>query len=167
MEPQQPSPGDDPRLAPIIAYLEQHQERINIEALRKELREAGHPPELVDEAVRRVAGPEASLPRAWPQGLLIVLANLFVAPFAFNLITSLVIAIFPAVTTNVLWSVLPFVAMVVLPVVELLVGGRLRGGPRDFLGRVLIWGASATLAVMGVLLILFGICVAVFMAGYN
>ena len=167
MEPQQPPPGDDPRLAPLIAYLEQHHERINIEALRKELHEAGHPPELVDEAVRRVVGPEASLPPAWPQGLLIVLANLFVVPFAFSLTASLITALFPTANSSGLWLPLPLLVAAALPGVELLQGRRMRGGPRDRLGRALIWGAVATLAVMGVLLILFGVCVAVFIASYS
>jgi hypothetical protein len=48
----QPLPGQagDPRLQPLIDHLAQHKDRINIEALRKQLIEPGHDPVLVAEA---------------------------------------------------------------------------------------------------------------------
>jgi hypothetical protein len=159
IEPQRTPSDDDPRLGPIIAYLEQHRERINIEALRKQLREAGHPPELVDEAVRRVVGEEGQKPPAWPFGLLIALANFVILPFLFAGMVNLLLAIIPAANNNLLWLPLPLLLIAVVPVAQLLIGRRLREGPRDRLGRALIWGGVFTLAGMGLLLLLLGACV--------
>lgn len=162
-----PQPGDDPRLRRLIDYLEQHRQQINVEALRKELLRAGHPPELVDEAVRRVAGDEAGKPRAWPVGLLVMVANLIVmAPLLFGLIGATV-SLVPAANDNLLWLPAPVLLVALIPVGELLAGRRLRGGPRDHLGRVLSWGATFTLIVMGLLLVLFGICVVLVISAFS
>lgn len=158
MQPQPPS-GDDQRLQPLIAYLQQHRGQFNDEALRRQLVEAGHAPALVDEALRRV-GPNASpRPPAWPIGVLIMLANL--------------VAI-PAMGLGLLWlatqspspvgAVLGWLSLGVGPVTllaEALAGSWLARGPRERLGRALIWGVGLTVAATVALGVLaFGVCIA-------
>jgi hypothetical protein len=160
MESQPPS-DEDAALQPLIDYLQQHREQINLEALRKELITAGHPPELVDEALKRIE-PNAVRPSAWPFGLFIMLMNLvsmllFVCPVSwFAMLTIQNSSAFG-------WF---FMALVlVLLIGEIVVGMRFTNGPRDDLGRALIWGASATLVGSIVLTILAcGVC-SIFLRG--
>lgn len=166
LEPQPPA-GDDPRLRPLVAYLEEHRQRVNVEALRKELLRAGHPPELVAEAVRRVAGDAPPRPRAWPFGVLIGLANLLLLPFLFLVLVDLTTSIFPATNDNLLWVPVPLLAVAAVPGAQLAAGLRLRGGARDRLGRALIWGAAIALAGLAVLALLFGICVAIIFVSFG
>lgn len=166
MQPEPPPGGDDPRLRPLVDYLEQHRGQINVEALRKELRSAGHPPELVDVAVRRVVGEQPAKALAWPFGLLVALANLVAIPFPFFGLIGIIVDAFPAANDNFYWLGIPLLAAALIPGAELAVGLRLRGGPRDRLGRALIWGAALTFIGMALLLVLFGICVAVILSSY-
>lgn len=164
MDPQpQPGQADDPRLQPLIDYLAQHKDRINIEALRKQLVEAGHDPTLVTEASRRVSGrdPAVAQPLAWPFGLLIAFLNLMITVPLFFWVADMLANLFRTLNNNLLWLPLPFMLVILPPIVELLVGYRLRSGPRERLGRALVWGGIFTLSTMGVLLLLFGVCVAV------
>ncbi|HMQ33325.1 MAG TPA: hypothetical protein PKD53_21515 [Chloroflexaceae bacterium] len=166
MEPQPPA-GDDPRLAPLVAYLEQHRRQVNVEALRKELLRSGHPPELVAEAVRRVVGAAPPRPPAWPLGALIGVANLLLLPFPFVGLIELIASSFPAANDNLLWLPVPLLVTAAIPGAQLAAGLRLRGGPRDRLGRALIWGAAIALVGMAVLALLFGICVAVIFVSFG
>lgn len=154
-------PDDDPALGPLIAYLEQHREQVNIVALRKQLIAAVHPQALVDEAVRRIEAPRG-VPRtpAWPAGLGIMVLNLALIYPAFFLVT--VIS-----GESVSWAWLPLAGLGLLYVAELVVGLRLRQGPREFLGRALVWGAGFTASVLALLALLFGICVAIVVGLYS
>jgi hypothetical protein len=156
MEPQPPS-DDDAHLQPLVDYLEQHRQQINLEALRKELLTAGHPPELVDEAVRRVQGNPIRKARAWPFGLLIVLANLVVI----GLIEAGLNALIPVLPSpfNVIFGWIAIGSGPVLLLGEIIVGARLSNGPRERLGRALIWGAVFSVLFTVVLIILaLGAC---------
>jgi hypothetical protein len=156
-----PDQADDPRLQPLIDYLHQHKERINIEALRKQLLEAGHEAALVDAAYQRVTGhaPGNAKPMAWPFGLLIAIVNLGVTLPLALFMGDWLTRIFPVLNDNLLW--LPVMLMVIglPPVAQLLIGRMLKGGPRDRLGRALMWGGIFTMVAIGGVLLLFGACV--------
>lgn len=166
MEPHAP-PGDDPRLQPLVGYLEQHQGQFDRAALRQQLIDAGHPPELVDTAVARVGGAPQRKPLAWPYGLLVMLANLIVIPPLFGGAAGLIGALFPASTNDLLWLIAPLLIGGAPLVAELAVGLRLRGGPRDRLGRTLIWGVAFTMITVALLALLVGICIAVLFGGFS
>ena len=156
MEPE--TSATDAALQPLLEYLEAHRAQVNLAALRAELLAAGHAPELVDEAVRRV---EASTPRkalAWPFGLLVMLANFVVI----GVLQSLLFALASLLPSFAFIAILGWVIVGLWPlyfVGEIVVGARLTNGPRDRLGRALIWGGIFSLILpilLGVLF--FGIC---------
>ncbi|NTU82718.1 MAG: hypothetical protein HGA45_25670 [Chloroflexales bacterium] len=157
----QSSVGDDPRLQPLVEYLEQHQRQINLAALRKQLLEAGHPADLVAEAVRRVEAGSPRRPLAWPLGLLVMLANIVVLPPLFAGLAGLTTSISPTSNDSLVWLIPPLLVAALLLGGEFVVGLRLRGGPRDRLGRTLIWGAAFTMIAFALLALLFGICLAI------
>jgi hypothetical protein len=164
-----PDQADDPRLPPLIDYLNQHKDRINIEALRKQLLDSGHEAALVDAAYQRVTGqaPGNTKPLAWPFGLLIAMLNLgLTVPLAFFL-ADLQTSVFPALNNNLLWLPLPIMLIALPPIIQLLVGRRLSGGSRDRLGRALVWGGIFSLIVIGSLLLLFGACVVIIIGLYG
>jgi protein-S-isoprenylcysteine O-methyltransferase Ste14 len=164
MEPHASSGPDDAALQQLVDYLEQHRHHVSLEALRRQLLDAGHPPELVAAAVARVGGTPVQKPVAWPFGLLIMLANLVLLPILFGGLASLVTSLFPASNTNGLWLIAPLLAMGLALGGELIIGRRLTDGPRDRLGRALVWGAAFTLIALALLALLVGICVAVLFA---
>lgn len=164
-----PNQADDPQLLPLIDYLNQHKDRINVEALRKQLLDSGHEAALVDAAYQRVTGqaPGNTKPVAWPFGLLIALLNLGLAvPLAF-LVADLLTSAFPALNNNLFWLPAPIMIVALPPIVQLLVGRKLSGGPRDRLGRALVWGGIFSLIVIGSLLLLFGACVVIIIGLYG
>lgn len=158
MEPV-PPPGGDPRLQPLIDYLEQHRRQITTPALRAQLLAAGHPPELVDEAVRRVeSGPDRK-PAAWPMGLLAMLANIVALPALLIAGGSVAGWLYRAAGLDLWW--LPFLLILLILIGEAVAGLRLRGGPRDRLGRALIWGLGFKLIALALAAMAAGVCIAV------
>lgn len=85
-------------------------------------------------------------PAAWPLGVLVLGANLVLAFFFLCVISTML---------GERWWI-PFVAQGLVLAGELAWGLRLRGGPRDLLGRALVWGfgLSAIVAVLAGLLFL-------------
>ena len=162
MEPE--TSATDAELQPLLEYLEAHRAQVNLAALRKELLAAGHAPALVDEAVRRV---EAKTPRkalAWPFGLLVMLAN-FVVIGVLQFLLALIGSRLPSSAVS---SILGLLIVGIGPLCligEIVVGARLTNGPRERLGRALIWGGIISL-ILPVLLsvLLLGICL-VFLNG--
>lgn len=149
--------SDDTALAELVAYLEQHGRKINLYSLRKQLIEAGHPPALVDEAVRRAEpSTKSTWARAWLIGLPLALVNLFVIPG----LSSFIGDIFDIDW----WWLLPIVALVA----ELIAGLLLRSGPRAVLGRALITGLIYTAVIFGALailgLVILGVCIVILQA---
>lgn len=70
--PNQPASGfDEGQFQVLIDYLEQHRDQIYLAALRKQLIQAGHPPALVDETIRRVQ-PSAKARTGWALGTVVV-----------------------------------------------------------------------------------------------
>ncbi len=164
MEPHASPAPDDAALQQLVDYLEQHRGQVELEALRRQLLDAGHPPELVAAAVARIGGAPVRKPVAWPFGLLIMLANLIVLPMLFGVLASVVTSLFPASNDNLLWLIAPVLAVGLALGGELVGGRRLTGGPRDRLGRALVWGAAFTMIALALLALLVGICVAVLFA---
>ncbi|MEI6181128.1 MAG: hypothetical protein WCP31_10265 [Chloroflexales bacterium] len=165
MEPQTPS-DDDAHVQPLVDYLEQHRETINVEALRKQLLEAGHPPELVDEALRRIGHNPIRKPWAWPFGLLIVVANLVLVGAIETGLFSISSALSGTVSTLVGWIALGLVPLVLIG--EIIAGVRLTNGPHDRLGRALIWGAIFSVITVIMLVILaFGACFMLLSGSFN
>ncbi|MEI6179699.1 MAG: hypothetical protein WCP31_03005 [Chloroflexales bacterium] len=162
MEPE--TSATDAELQPLLEYLEAHRAQISLAALREELLAAGHAPELVDEAVRRV---EANTPRkalAWPFGLLVMLVNFVVI----GVLQALLFALASLLPSSAVSGILGLFILGLGPLCligEIVIGVRLTNGPRERLGRALIWGGSFSLilpVLLGVLL--FGICL-VFLNG--
>lgn len=152
---------EDPNLAPIVAYLEQHRAQVSVEALRKQLLAAGHPEPLVDEAIRRLRAAEPPRPpAAWPLGLGFMVLNVA--------LVSLILVVGGNMAANSFSSPLPVFVVALLPLVaELVAGLMLRGGPRDRLGRGLLWGLGFTASLVALGALLFGICVAIVVALYS
>jgi hypothetical protein len=159
-----PPPNREEIIRRILAYLSQHQGSYDTEALRRQVLAAGYPPDLVDEAFRRM--PRSSVqaqPGSFRSGFLpgcgiwaldlLVIAGLL---FLWNVIDPL--------GNNIGFL---FLLTIVTMLAQGVLGFVLRGRGQAGLGNALIWGTLFTVLIVPMVAviigaILFGICIALF-----
>jgi hypothetical protein len=164
-------PPVSPDLAPILAYIAQYEGTYDLRALREQLLAAGHPPALVDEALR-ITDRSRRKQNSW-------FANLVL-----GCVTGLPVTIGNYILMTILWSTIAsaaldllapglIVAGVLLIVGELVAGAVLQRNGHTKLGSALISGAL--LSALGIPLIIgflvalvalfVGICLVVITGG--